>query len=75
MLAPEPRAAVIPRTDPAGGTSGVRDAKGEGMNAERFDNLARLLATGTSRRQVLKALGVSLAGALTALVPGRVGAD
>ena len=45
------------------------------MDGQRFDDLTRLMATSTSRRQVLKALGVSLAGAFAALVPSRVVAD
>jgi hypothetical protein len=73
LRAAAPRGAIR-RTGLAGGMPGVRDV-GYEVGAERFDNLARLLATSTSRRQVLKALGVSLAGALAGLAPGRAGAD
>ena len=40
------------------------------MDHERFDNLTRTLATHTSRRQVLKLLGGSIAGAVFAAFGG-----
>jgi hypothetical protein len=43
------------------------------MSADRFDQFTRVLASGASRRQVLKALAVAVAGgAVAAFGAGRV---
>jgi len=41
------------------------------MSAERFDELAKALATGSSRRTVLKALAATAAGGVLALLGGK----
>ena len=41
------------------------------MSADRFDELTRALATGRSRRTVLKAIAATAAGGVLALLGGR----
>jgi hypothetical protein len=46
------------------------------MNADRFDELTRALATGASRRAILKGMAAAVAGgALAGLLPGQVRAQ
>jgi hypothetical protein len=46
------------------------------MSADRFDDLTKALATGTSRRRFLKSLGVTAAaGALSVIWSGRAQAQ
>ena len=40
------------------------------MGTEQFDDLARMLATGTPRRQALKLFGATLAGGMLAWLGG-----
>src|SRR5437763_14069700 len=41
------------------------------MSADRFDDLAKALATGSSRRTALKAIAATAAGGVLALLGGR----